>query len=143
MFRGTEAVRFCSDRPEAAVLQSLRAALGALGRVAIDRTGVIAIEPHEGFDSALSRTALGGRVRRELNEYRVRIDYACLPSPAGWAVVVLGTPALLLGWLALLAPLAASRRVGAAVRQALGGAAEQLGGAPERRYGRKSGDGPR
>ena len=37
MFRGREAIRFCSDLSEAAVVGAVRQALGGLGRVAVDR----------------------------------------------------------------------------------------------------------
>ena len=63
MFRGRGAIRFCSDRPETAVVEAVRQNLGALGRVAIDPRGVIRIDPGESPRSTLAATALGGRMR--------------------------------------------------------------------------------
>ncbi len=140
MFRGRETIRFCTDLPEGAVIGAVRQALAGLGRVAIDSSGVIDIAPGDWSRSALAVTALGGRVRRELNEYQVAVDITTRPAPAGWALIVLGTPVLLLGWAAALAPLAARRTAAAAVRQALEAAADALGGAANQRYGRKSGE---
>src|SRR4051794_17125041 len=137
MFRGQEKVRFCTDMSESAVREKMREALGSLGRVEIERGGVIAIAPVEGFRSFLAETALAGRLRREWNEYEVTIGYTCRPTPAGWAVIALGTPLLLLGWLAVLAPLSVRRVAAEAVRRALANAGDALGGAVERRYGRK------
>src|SRR5438552_339130 len=137
MFRGHEKVRFCTDQPEAAVRDKVRAALGSLGPVEINSAGVISIEPREGFSSFLTQTALVGRLRREWNEYEVSITYSCGPTPAGWLIIALGTLPLLLGWLAVLAPRSARRAVAEAARQALGEAGNALGGAVERRYGRK------
>jgi hypothetical protein len=137
MFRGTDKVRFCTDQSEAAVRDKVRQALAGLGQVAMGPGGVIGIEPREEFHSTLAETALSGRLRREWNEYEVNVAYSCRPTPAGWAVIALGTLPLLLGWLALLAPLSARRTVAEAVRQVLGQVGEALGGAVERRYGRK------
>jgi hypothetical protein len=143
MFRGREAIRFCSDRPAAAIAAAVRQALGGLGQVTIDPRGAIRIEPGEWSRSRWAATALGGSLRREMNEYDVTIHVACRPTPAGWAVIVLGTPLFLLGWVAALAPLAARRTAAAAVREALAAAANALGGAAEQRYGRRGHDGPR
>jgi hypothetical protein len=137
MFRGKEQVRFCCDQPEVTVRHKVREALGDLGAVGITQKGDISIQPHKRFCPALTVTTMDGMLHREWNEYEVRIDYAYAPSPAGWAVVVVGTPLLLLGWAALLAPLLAARAAGAAARGALATAAATLGGAPNRRYGRK------
>jgi hypothetical protein len=137
MFRGKEQVRFCCDQPEVTVRHKVRDALGDLGAVTITQKGDISVRPHAKFCPALTVTTMAGLLHREWNEYEVRIDYACAPSPAGWAVVVAGTPLLLLGWAALLAPLTAARATGAAVREALAEAEDALGGAPSRRYGRK------
>jgi hypothetical protein len=88
----------------------------------------------------LAVTALGGRVRREMNEFEVTIDVTSRPTPAGWAIIALGTPLLLLGWAAAIAPLAARRAALGTVRQALAAAAVTLGGAANQRYGRRGDD---
>jgi hypothetical protein len=137
MFHGREAIRFFSDRPEAAVARALRDALAGVGRATIDPRGEITVRPGEWTRSALAATDIRGRLRRELNEYEVTIDFTCRPTGAGWALIVLGTPVLLLGWAAALAPLSARRAIAAEVRRGLEAAAELVGGAAGKKYGRK------
>src|SRR5437762_2157964 len=133
MFAGKKVVRFWTELSEATVVPRVRAALEALGRVSIDRDGSIDIEPRAGFRSPLTETAMGGRLSRRGNEFEVRITFTCAPTGAAWAIVAVGTPLLLLGWLALLAPLSARGRVARAVRQALHDAEAALQGVPGRR----------
>ena len=141
MFRGKQTIRFCNDEPQVTVTQKVRQALGNLGQVTIDREGIIVVKPAEGFNSFLTEVTIGGRMAKEWNEYQVRIDYACEPTGATWAIVAVGTPLLLLGWAALLAPMSTKGRVGEAVRKALNEIEEALGGAATKRYGRKPGGG--
>src|SRR5262245_4898152 len=143
MFRGTQAARFCCDEPEQTVLAKVRQHLGVLGRVSIDREGVVTVEPAERFHSPWGTVTIKGTMRREWNEYSLRLDHACAPTGMTWAVVAVGTPLALLGWLALVAPASLSKRAGAAARAALHEAHDKLGGAPERRYGRKAGFRPK
>jgi hypothetical protein len=137
MFGGKKAVRFCTEASEVMVRQTIRNVLGGLGRVAIDRLGVIQIEPAERFNTALAATKLGGRLRREMNEYDVSVTYDCNPTPACWAIIILGTPLLLAGWAAALAPKSMADTVRKAVREALFDIEDALGGAAAHRYGRK------
>jgi hypothetical protein len=137
MFRGREAIRFFSDLPESAVVRTIRDSLAGVGRAAIGPRGEIAVHPGEWTRSALAATEISGRLRRELNEYQVTIDVTCRPTAAGWALIVLGTPLLLLGWVAALAPLSARRAVAAEVRRGLETAADAVGGAAGKKYGRK------
>ena len=118
MLRGTAVMRLATDLPESAVVQKFRQTLAVLGRVEIDRMGVIWIEPGERFQSALTATTMDGILRRRGNEYEVRIRYSCQPSRLGWATV--------------FAPLVAKWAVERAVRQALRDAEGALPGAPVR-----------
>jgi hypothetical protein len=136
MFRGEKAVRFCSDLPETTVLQKVGETLGSLGRVGIDRKGIIDIEPAEEFHSFLTETAMAGMLRKRWNEYEVRIGYLCRPSRANWAIMILGTLTLLVGWLAVFAPLSVKKKVAHAVRQTLHEVGDEVGGAMDRRFGR-------
>src|SRR5262245_50252349 len=105
MFRGQQAVRFYSRSNELAVVRQVQEALGRLGRVAVERSGSIHIEPGREFHSRLTQTAFSGCLRRRNREYEVRITYCCCPTPVNWAVMALGTLPFLLGWVALLVPL--------------------------------------
>ena len=124
MFRGQQAVRFYSRSNELAVVRQVQEALGRLGRVAVERSGSIHIEPGREFHSRLTQTAFSGCLRRRNREYEVRITYCCRPTPVNWAVMALGTLPFLLGWVALLVPLSTKRRVAEAVRRTL----RELGG---------------
>jgi hypothetical protein len=137
MFGGKKTIRFCTAASEAAVRQAVRKALGGLGRVTIDRAGAIRIEPAARFRSPLAATTLAGTLRRELNEYDVSIRYACDPSPLCWAIIIVGTLPLLLGWAAALAPRSMAAQVRKAVGDTLDDIEDALGGAAAQRYGRK------
>jgi hypothetical protein len=138
MFAGARSVRFCTDASESSVMHTVRTSLESLGRVSLDRSGDLEIEPKEEFHSFLARTVLKGRIRREYNEYDIRISYRCEPTAACWLIVVAGTPLLFLGWAAFLGPSSAKKTVARAVRQALEEAEDALPEAPDRRYGRAS-----
>jgi hypothetical protein len=135
MFRERQAIRFSTVMPEAAVVRRVRDALGGLGRVEIDKWGVIRIEPAARFHSFLTETDIRGLLRRRGHEYEVRIDYTCEPSLANWVIMAAGTLTLLVGWVGVFAPLSAKRALAEAVRNALRDAEVPPPGAPGRQTG--------
>lgn len=88
MFCGEEVVRFYGGAVEADVLNTVRKGLSDLGRVTVDRSGAISIEPSS--RSALVRTTLDGRVRKRGREYEVKLTYSCIPTRLGWLLPLFG-----------------------------------------------------
>jgi hypothetical protein len=91
MFAGTETTRVTSSAPEEQVYAKIEDGLQDLGSVKISKTGHISIDPAPTLSSFHTVTTVSGRVTKDDDEYVIKIDYDCNPTPTSWIIsVVLG-----------------------------------------------------
>jgi hypothetical protein len=88
MFKGTETTRVTSSAPEDQVYAKIEEGLRDLGSVKVSKSGTITIDPAPGLSSFHSSTVASGLVTKEGNDYVVKIDYDCSPTPVNWIISV-------------------------------------------------------
>jgi hypothetical protein len=103
MFKGESSVKFHTSDPTPKILESVEESLERLGKVSISNKGLITISPKDKFHSVLTDTTIEGKFEkgRKPNEYSVTLSYSCAPSVLNWAVMVIGTLSLCIGWVAI------------------------------------------
>ena len=88
MFKGTETTRVSSAAPEDQVYAKIEEGLRDLGSVKVSKSGTITIDAAPSLSSFHSATVASGLVTKEGNDYVVKIDYDCSPTPVNWIISV-------------------------------------------------------
>ncbi|HEX4612565.1 MAG TPA: hypothetical protein VH092_30505 [Urbifossiella sp.] len=129
MFRGDAAVTFTTAKPDAEVATGVAEALAPLGRVKIDKKGIIEIEPAAKLTSFLTDVTVEGTLRKKAGGgYEVVIEFDCKPTLANWLIAGFGTLFLCVGFVVVFVPLGDKKKVGKAVRGALRDVEDELAG---------------